>query len=68
MIMDILGRIPGEDEHPSVTVGNVEFTVEKVEDRRIMSVKARKFEIEDPDDEDDKEKDKKEKSSKRNND
>ncbi|MBP0990408.1 MAG: HlyC/CorC family transporter [Oscillospiraceae bacterium] len=47
MIMDILGRIPGEDEHPSVVVGNVEFTVEKVEDRRIMSVKAKKLSVPD---------------------
>ncbi len=68
MIMDILGRIPGEDEHPTVTVGNVEFTVEKVEDRRIMSVKARKFEIEEPEEDGEKEKDKKEKSSRKNSD
>ena len=34
-IMDRLGRIPGEDEHPEITYENVVFTVQKVEDRRI---------------------------------
>lgn len=34
-IMDRLGRIPGEDEHPEITYENVAFTVQKVEDRRI---------------------------------
>ena len=37
-LMDQLGRIPGEDEHPVVTYENVVFTVQKVGDRRIESV------------------------------
>lgn len=43
LITDILGRIPGEEEHPSVTVGDVEFTVMQVEDRRIVRVRAEKI-------------------------
>lgn len=34
-IMDELGRIPGEDEQPTVTYENVTFTVLKMDDRRI---------------------------------
>ncbi|MPN48719.1 hypothetical protein SDC9_196331 [bioreactor metagenome] len=37
-IMDVLGRIPGEEEHPSVTLENVTFTVMEMEDRRIGRV------------------------------
>lgn len=40
MIIDLLGRIPHEDEHPSVEVMGVTFTVEKIEDRRIDRVRA----------------------------
>jgi putative hemolysin len=40
MIIDMLGRIPREDEHPSVEVMGVTFTVEKVEERRIERIKA----------------------------
>jgi putative hemolysin len=40
MIIDMLGRIPREDEHPSVEVMGVTFTVEKVEERRIEKIKA----------------------------
>lgn len=40
LITDILDRIPGEDEQPVVRVSNVEFTVLKVEDRRIAKIKA----------------------------
>lgn len=42
-IVDTLGRIPLENETPSVTIENVEFTVLLVEDRRIVRVKARKL-------------------------
>lgn len=42
LITDILGRIPGEEEHPSVVVSDVEFTVMQVEDRRIARVRAEK--------------------------
>ncbi|HEX3026744.1 MAG TPA: hemolysin family protein [Clostridia bacterium] len=37
-IMDVLGRIPGEDEHPSVQLDNVTFTVMKMDERRIERV------------------------------
>ncbi len=37
-IMDILGRIPGEDEHPVVTFGNAELTVMEMDERRIERV------------------------------
>lgn len=40
-IMDILGRIPDESEHPIVLFGNVEFTVLLVEDHRIARVHAK---------------------------
>ncbi len=43
LIIDMLGRIPAEDEHPAVVVNNVEFTVLAVEDRRIASVKVVKL-------------------------
>lgn len=43
LITDRLGRIPSEDEHPTVTVKNVEFTVLLVEDRRVSKVKAVKL-------------------------
>lgn len=37
-IVSSLGRIPTENEHPSVTFENFEFTVEQVADRRIAKV------------------------------
>ena len=37
-IMDRIGRIPGEDEHPVVTYENASFTVQEVDDRRIEKV------------------------------
>ncbi|HIS68519.1 MAG TPA: HlyC/CorC family transporter [Candidatus Gallacutalibacter stercoravium] len=37
-IVETLGRIPKSGEHPSVTVGNVQFTVAQVEDRRVAKV------------------------------
>ena len=37
-IMDVLGRIPGEDEQPIVTYENVTFTVMKMDERRIERV------------------------------
>ena len=40
LIIDRLGRIPHEGEHPSVEVAGVTFTVENVEDRRIDKVRA----------------------------
>ena len=39
-IVSTLGRIPTENEHPTVTFENVEFTVEQVSDRRISKVRV----------------------------
>ena len=41
LIMDILGRIPDEDEHPVVEYQGVEFTVTQVEEHHIAKVHAR---------------------------
>lgn len=38
LILDRLGRIPGEDEHPSVTCDRVTFTVLSMDDRAIDRV------------------------------
>ena len=43
LIMDILGRIPDEDEHPVVVYNGVEFTVVLVEEHRIAKVHAKKL-------------------------
>ena len=40
LIIDILGTIPREGEHPSVTISDVTFTVEEVDERRIERVIA----------------------------
>lgn len=40
LVIDRLGRIPNENEHPSVEVGEYVFTVEKVEERRIEKIRA----------------------------
>ena len=37
-LMDQLGRIPDEDEHPQVELGNAVFTITQMDDRRIESV------------------------------
>lgn len=39
-IVSTLGRIPTENEHPTVTFENAEFTVEQVIDRRITKVRV----------------------------
>lgn len=39
-IVDLLGKIPADDEMPSVKYGNVEFTVLIVEDNWISKIKA----------------------------
>lgn len=43
LITNTLGRIPSENEHPVVTVNDIEFTVAKAEERRILRVIARKI-------------------------
>lgn len=42
-IVDLLGRIPEEDETPSVIYGDIEFTVLLTEDNWISKIKARKI-------------------------
>ncbi len=37
-VVEMLGRIPKPDEHPSITVQNLTLTVEEVEDRRISQI------------------------------
>ncbi len=39
-IVSTLGRIPTENEHPTVSFENAEFTVEQVSDRRITRVRV----------------------------
>ncbi|WMJ21993.1 hemolysin family protein [Paludicola sp. MB14-C6] len=41
LIVNTLGRIPSEEEFPTVAVCGVEFTVAKVEDRRVVRVNAK---------------------------
>ena len=43
MIMSILGRIPEQNEHPSVEVSGYRFTVQSVDERRIDIVRAEKL-------------------------
>ncbi|TCL42994.1 putative hemolysin [Harryflintia acetispora] len=43
LITDLLGYIPKEDEHPSVQIEDVIFSVLAVEDRRIAMVRAEKL-------------------------
>ena len=40
MITDLLDCIPAKDEHPSVQVGNVKFTVLATDERRISKLRA----------------------------
>ncbi|HJD24594.1 MAG TPA: hemolysin family protein [Firmicutes bacterium] len=40
-IMDVLGRIPEEEEHPSVVFENVTLTVMKMDERRIERIHVR---------------------------
>lgn len=47
LITDMLGRIPGENEHPSVQIGDVVFSVLAVTDRRIAKVQAERLPVPD---------------------
>lgn len=38
LILEHLGRIPTNDEHPSIKIKNINFTVEKIVDRKIAKV------------------------------
>ncbi|HEX2938423.1 MAG TPA: hemolysin family protein, partial [Ruminiclostridium sp.] len=42
LIIDRLGRIPSETEHPTVEIGDFIFTVEHVEEKRIEKVRVEK--------------------------
>ena len=50
-ILDELGRVPGEDEHPEVVFRDFTFTVLQVEDRRIERVRIVRCPVETPPDE-----------------
>ena len=59
-LMERLGRIPQQGEHPVVTFENVTFTVEEVEDRRISEILIEKTPLPPaPDDEEDGDEDRK---------
>lgn len=47
LIIDKLGRIPEENEHPSIEIKNFVFTVESVEERHIDKVRAVKKSVPD---------------------
>lgn len=49
LLTDLLDRIPSPDEHPTVQIDHVEFTVLLVEDRRIAKVRAEMKPEESPD-------------------
>lgn len=54
LLTDLLDRIPSPDEHPTVQIENVEFTVLLVEDRRIAKVRAEMKQEESPESQEDK--------------
>jgi len=41
--MSVIGRIPLQNENPSVEFGGYLFTVEKMEERRIEHIRAEKI-------------------------
>lgn len=41
--LELLGRMPKEDEHPTVTTDKLEMTVEEFKDNRILTVKIHKL-------------------------
>ena len=43
VVVDMLGDLPEENEHPSVQIGSVRFTVLEVDDRRISRLKAERL-------------------------
>ncbi len=43
MVLSMLGRIPDENEHPTVTVSGCEFTIESINERRIERIKIVKL-------------------------
>lgn len=63
-LMDQLGRIPDEDEHPVVAYGGAVFTIQKVDDRRIELVHVEVPPSPPPEEEPDEKEKEKEKSKK----
>lgn len=53
LLMAELGRIPGEDENPTVELLGYKFTVEEVEERRITRITAEKLPEEETEEESD---------------
>ena len=53
LITDKLDRIPAKDEHPVITIENVEFTVLMTEERRIAKVRAEILPVKEESEEDD---------------
>ena len=41
--LELLGRMPKENEHPTVTTDKLEMTVEEFKDNRILTVKIHKL-------------------------
>lgn len=54
LLTDLLDRIPSPDEHPTVQIDHVEFTVLLVEDRRIAKVRAEMKQEESPESQEEK--------------
>ena len=42
-VMSVLGRIPDPDEHPTVEYDGYSFTVEEMDERRIVKIKAERL-------------------------
>ena len=43
LVVEMLGRIPKPDEHPSIQIENLKLTVQKVEERRITKILIEKL-------------------------
>ena len=45
-VIDLLGHIPDDDEQPSVSWGQVEFTILEMDDRRVLFLNVKRIEDE----------------------
>lgn len=52
-LVELLGRIPDDKERSTIETPGVTYKIEKAEDMRIVSVKATKIVVEEPEDEED---------------
>ena len=50
-VMSVLGRIPDADEHPMIEFEGFSFTVEEMDERRIVRILAERLPEHDEDDE-----------------